>query len=57
MKQYHYTVINKPKDEQEIDEIISKRIIYHLKEFFGTNGNKYTRKKYKHSKHRKTKKK
>ena len=56
MKRYHYTVINKPEDEQEIDKIVGKKIMYHLKEFFDKNGNKITRKKYKRSKHKKTKK-
>ena len=32
---YHYTPRYKTDDEQDIDIIISKRIIFHLKDFFG----------------------
>lgn len=46
---YHYTPRHKSEDEQEVDIIISKRILHHLRDFFGDlnkkNKTKYTFKK------------
>jgi len=37
---YNYRITEKTKEEQEIDEIISKRMLQHLKQFFYENNNK-----------------
>jgi len=39
-KQYHYRVHNKSNDEQDIDTIIGKKILEHIKQFFYENNNK-----------------
>jgi hypothetical protein len=41
---YHYTCIEKSKEEQKIDEIISKEILVHLENFFD-GSTKITKKK------------
>lgn len=41
---YHYTPRYKTDDEQDIDNIISKRIIFYLKDFFGDTNKKKTKK-------------
>lgn len=43
---YHYTPRRKTYDEQNIDVIISKRILHHLKDFFGDVHKKNKTKKY-----------
>ena len=42
---YHYTPRYKTNDEQDVDIIISKRIIFHLKDFFGDSYKKNKTKK------------
>ena len=39
-KKYNYRITEKTKEEQDIDEIISKRMLQHLKQFFYENNNK-----------------
>jgi len=39
MEQYDYKYIEKPKEEYEIDEIITKKTMFHLQTFFNKNWN------------------
>lgn len=51
MKRYRYTVTQKPAAEVKVDEVISKKIIIHLEEFFNKNkSKKQTRKRRRRSK-------
>jgi len=45
MNQYNFVVKEKNKDENEIDKIISKKIVIHLEEFFKKKYNQQTRKR------------
>ncbi len=45
MNEYNFTVIDKGEKEKKVDEIISKKIILHLEEFFNNNTNKTRRKR------------
>jgi len=45
MKQYNYPVKNKSSDENELDKIISKKIVIHLEEFFKKDKKQNTRKR------------
>lgn len=45
MKQYNYPVKNKSPDENELDKIISKKIVIHLEEFFKKDKKQNTRKR------------
>lgn len=51
---YHYTPRYKTDDEQDIDTIVSKKILYHLKDFFGDLYKKNKTKKYEKIKKNKT---
>jgi hypothetical protein len=44
MNKKHFNVIAKDEKEQKIDEIVSKKIISHLYDFFKLNINNKTRK-------------
>ena len=57
MKNYNYTYVEKTKDAQDIDKILSKQILYHLHIFFNKTTNKFTTRKYIQNKRSKTKKK
>ena len=46
-KQYHYRVHNKSNDEQDIDTIIGKKILEHIKQFFYENNNETLKRKIK----------
>ena len=45
MKQYNFVIKEKNKDENDIDKIISKKIVIHLEEFFKKKYNQQTRKR------------
>jgi hypothetical protein len=51
MKKYNYPVVEKSVVETHVDNIISKKIITHLEEFFKRTKNNTTRKKMNSSKH------
>ena len=57
MKNYNYTYVEKTKDAQDIDKILSKQILYNLHIFFNKTTNKYTARKFIQNKRTKTKKK
>jgi hypothetical protein len=39
IKLYNFKIVNKNENEYEVDKILSKKILFHLEEFFGNNGN------------------
>jgi hypothetical protein len=43
-KKYNYRINEKTKQEQEVDEIIGKRMLQHLKQFFREKSNKTVKK-------------
>lgn len=45
MKHYDFTVVIKDEGEKKVDEVISKKIILHLEEFFNLNNKRRTRRK------------
>ena len=49
-KRYDYKVSEKSPSEQEIDDIIGKRMLQHLKQFFYENTNRTVKRKNKHRK-------
>jgi hypothetical protein len=57
MKKFNHTYVEKTKESQDIDKILSKQILYHLHIFFNKTTNKYTARKYIQKKRSKTKKK
>ena len=44
-KKYNYRINEKTKQEQEVDEIIGKRMLQHLKQFFREKFSKTAKKK------------
>jgi len=44
-KEYKYRIHEKTKEEQEVDEIVGKRMLQHLKQFFRENANKTIKRK------------
>jgi hypothetical protein len=44
-KEYNYRIDEKTKEEQEVDEIVGKRMLQHLKQFFREKSNKTIKKK------------
>jgi hypothetical protein len=56
-KRYSYRVNQKTKEEQEIDEIIGKRMLQHLKQFFYEKTNRTYKKKGKNNRNKTMKKK
>ena len=57
MGQYNFTVINKDETEIKVDEIISKKIIIHLEEFFNNKKRRTRRKRNKRNKRNLTRRK
>lgn len=57
MKKFNYTYVEKTKEAQDIDKILSKQILYHLHIFFNKRTNNFTARKYIQNKRTKTKKK
>ena len=55
MNKYHYTVFEKNPEEQHIDEIVGKKIMVHLVDFFKKYDKRNFSKKVHHIKHNKTK--
>jgi hypothetical protein len=51
LNRYHYSPKYKSVKEQHVDKIISKRILYHLKDFFNDTKHKINRKTQKYKKH------
>jgi len=51
-KKYNYRITEKTKEEQDIDEIISKRMLQHLKQFFYENNNKTLNRKKRENKNK-----
>ena len=45
MKQYNYMVVKKSEDEQNVDKIVSKKLLSNLEDFLKTERNPTTRKK------------
>lgn len=56
MEKYHYTVFDKNPDEQHIDEIVGKKIMVHLVDFFKKYDKRNFTKRIHSSRHNKTKK-
>ena len=48
LNRYHYIPKHKTPEEQQVDKIISKRILHHLKDFFNRTQNKITQKYHKY---------
>jgi len=46
MKKFNYTYVEKTKEAQDVDKILSKQILYHIHIFFNKTTNKYTSRKY-----------
>ena len=57
-KKYNYKVFEKEKEEQSVDEIVSKRMLQHLKQYFyESSGKSLKRKKERKEKHKSLRKK
>jgi formylmethanofuran dehydrogenase subunit C len=45
MNQYNYPITKKSEDENNLDKIVSKKIVIHLEEFFKINKKPHTKKR------------
>ena len=56
-KRYNYRVSEKTKEEQSVDEIVSKRMLQHLKQYFYESNGKSLKRRKKEKKNKSLKKK
>jgi hypothetical protein len=56
-KRYNYRVSEKTKEEQSVDEIVSKRMLQHLKQYFYESNGKSLKRRQKEKKNKSLKKK
>ena len=56
-KRYNYRVSEKTKEEQSVDEIVSKRMLQHLKQYFYESNGKSLKRRRKEKKNKSLKKK
>ena len=56
-KKYNYKVFEKEKEEQSVDEIVSKRMLQHLKQYFYESNGKSLKRRKKEKKNKSLKKK
>ena len=56
-KRYNYRVSEKTKEEQSVDEIVSKRMLQHLKQYFYDSNGKSLKRRRKEKKNKSLKRK